>query len=124
MNECNSIEATHTNLNLNDQIKLTLNEINEIKDYFSSEIKERKIIKLSKYIAPFDYFNKALIILTATSEVISMISFTSIFRIPAGIVSTSFSLVFSLATGITKKVLNITRNKNKKIIRLLCWQIK
>ena len=116
MNECNSIEATHANLNLNDQIKLTLNEINEIK--------ERKIIKLSKYIAPFDYFNKALIILTATSEGISMISFTSIFRIPARIVSTSFSLVFSLATGITKKVLNITRNKNKKIIRLLCWQIK
>ena len=58
MNECNSIEGTHANLNLNDQIKLTLNGINEIKDYFSSEIKERKIIKLSKYIALFDYLIK------------------------------------------------------------------
>ena len=56
MNECNSNEATHTNPNLNDQIKLTLNEVNEIKYYFRSEIKERKIIKLSKYIAPFLLF--------------------------------------------------------------------
>ena len=31
-------------LNLSDQTKLRLNEINKIKDYFNSEIQERKIM--------------------------------------------------------------------------------
>ena len=37
-----------------------LNRINEIKDYFVAEIKERELMskKLSKYIASFDYFDK------------------------------------------------------------------
>ena len=40
--------------------KLKLNEINKIKDYFNSEIQERKIMskKGSKYIAAFDYIDK------------------------------------------------------------------
>ena len=37
MNEPNSAE-----ISLNDQTKFRLNEINEIKDYFNSEIRERK----------------------------------------------------------------------------------
>ena len=44
MNEHNSIEK-HSNLNeisLSDQIKFRLNEINKIKDYFNSEIQEKK----------------------------------------------------------------------------------
>ena len=39
---------------------------------------------------------------------------TSIVRAPVGIASASLTLIFSLATGIVKKLLNITRNKNKK----------
>ena len=56
--------------------------------------------KLSKYITTFDYFDKTLIGLSATSGGIGIISFTS--------------LVFSLVIGMIKKLLNITRNKNKK----------
>ena len=44
MNELNSIE-THSNLNaipLSDQTKFRLNEINKIKNYFNSEMQERK----------------------------------------------------------------------------------
>ena len=41
-------------------------------------------------------------------------SFTSIFGAPVGIASASFTLIFSLTTGITKKLLNITRKKTKK----------
>ena len=53
MNDYNSVETltnTYSNLNLSDQTKFRLNEINKIKDYFSSEIQERKIMskKLSK----------------------------------------------------------------------------
>ena len=70
--------------------------------------------KLSKYIAAFDYFGKTLIVLSTKSIGISIISFTSILGAPAGKASASFSLIFSLAIGIIKKLLKITRNKKKK----------
>ena len=55
----NFIEAVNTSV-LSDQKKLKLNKINIIKDYFNSEIQERKIMskKRSKYIAAFDYIDK------------------------------------------------------------------
>ena len=89
-----------------------LNEINEIKDYFNFEIQGRKITskKLSESIAPFDYIDKTLIVLSATSGGISIISFTSVIGVPVGIASPSFSLVFSLTTRTMKKLLKITRN--------------
>ena len=82
MNELNSIE-THSNLNavpLKDQTKFRLNELNKIKDYFNTEIQETKTMskKLSKYIATFDYIDKILIVLSATSGEISIISFTGL----------------------------------------------
>ena len=58
--------------------------------------------KLNKYIAAFDYIDKTLIVLSATSGGISIISFTSVIGVPAGLASVSFTLVFSLATGIIK----------------------
>ena len=54
--------------------------------------------KLSKYITTFDYFDKALIVLSATSGGISIISFTSVIAVSVGIASATFSLVFSLTT--------------------------
>ena len=62
----NSIEIlTNT---LSDQTKFRLADINKIKDYFNSEIQERKTMskKLSKYITDFDYIDKTLIVLSAT----------------------------------------------------------
>ena len=104
------------NSNLRNQTKFRLYEINKIKDYFNSEIQERKAIskKLSKYIATFDYIDKTLIVLSATSGGVSIISFASVIGAPAGIASASFTLVFSLTTGLIEKVLQITRNKKKK----------
>ena len=55
-----------------------------------------------------------LIILSATSGGISIISFASIIGAPVGIASASFSLVFSLTTRIIEKLLNVARNKKKK----------
>ena len=67
MNKGSSFETVDTS-NLSGQTKFRLNKIIKIEDYFNSEIQERKIMskKLSKYIAPFDYFDKALIVLSAT----------------------------------------------------------
>ena len=70
--------------------------------------------RLSKYIAAFNYIDKTLIILSATSGGISIISFTSVIEIPAGIASASFTLVFFLATEIIKRLLKVTRKKKKK----------
>ena len=117
MNEFNSTETlTNTYSNLNAQTKFRLDQINKIKDYFNSEIQRRRIMskKLSKYIAAFDNFDKSLIVLSTASGRISVITLTGIITIPVGIANASVSLVFSLTTGIIKKMLTITRNKKKK----------
>ena len=108
-------------LSLNDQTKCRLNEINKIKDYFKFEIREREAVikKLSKYIAALDYTDKKLIALSATSGGISIISFTNVIGIPAGVMSASLTLVFSLTIGIIKKLLKETRKKKKNIVKLL-----
>ena len=74
---------------------------------------------LSKYDAFFDYIDQTLIVLSATSGGVSIISFTSIVGAPVGIASASLTLFFSLTTGIVKKLLNITRNKKKKHDKIL-----
>ena len=114
MNECNSIEIDKTNLT--DQTKFRLNEITKIENYFNEEINQKKSCskKLSKYVTNFDYTDKVLIVLSATSDGVSIISFTSIVGAPAGIASASFTLFFSLTTEVIKKLLSITRNKKKK----------
>ena len=58
--------------------------------------------KLSKYISFFDYFHKSLIVLSVTSGGVSIASFTAAIGAPIGITSASFSLLFSLCTGLVK----------------------
>ena len=53
------------------------------------------IKKLSKYIAVFDYTDKILIVLSATTGSISIASFAIVVGTPVGLGSVSFSLVFS-----------------------------
>ena len=74
--------------NLHDQ-QFRLNRINEIKDYFAAEIKERELMskRLSKYVASFDYFVKSLIVLSVTTGSISIPSFATVIGAPVGIVS-------------------------------------
>ena len=70
-----------------DVTRFRLDEINKIKDYLNAEIKERKDIvkKISKYIVAIDYAAGA-----------------------------SLTVIFTVTTGIVKKILNITRKKKKK----------
>ena len=76
---------------------------------------------LSKYVAAFDYIDQALIVLSATSSGVSIISFTSIVGAPVGTASASLTLFFSLTTGKVKKLLNITRKRRKSMIKFLWW---
>ena len=120
MNERNSIKAIDRT-NLTEETKFRLDKICKIENYFHEEINQRKLCskKLNKYVTAFDYIDKVLIVLSATSGGVSIISFTSIIGAPVGIASASFTLIFSLTTGIVKKLLNITRKK--KMIKFLCW---
>ena len=117
MAECNSIDTIDCNeaSNLNNQ-QFRLNEINESKDYLIVENKERELMskRLSKYIASFDYFDKSLILLSATIGGTSIASFATVIGTPVGIARASLSLAFSLSTGLVKKLLKTTRNKKKK----------
>ena len=120
MTECNCMERNiYPNLSaipLNDQQQFRLNKINDIKYYFVAEIKERELMSkwLSKYIASFDYFDKSLIALSVTASNISIASFTFAIGSPVRMVSASFSIAFSITTGIIKNLLKTTKNKKKK----------
>ena len=115
MDECNSFEARSIYPNLNDQ-HFRLNKINEVKDYFITEIKERELVskRLSKYIACFDYFDKSLFILSGTNGSIYITSFAIVIGAPTETASASVSLAFSMSPGIVKKLLKTTRNKKKE----------
>ena len=84
--------------NLTDQKKFKLNEIRKIENYFNSEIQERKSCnkKLSKYLATFDYKDKILIVLSAASGWVCIISSASVVAAPIGIADASFTLIFFL----------------------------
>ena len=88
MAEYNSIETPNIYPNLNYQQQFRLNKINEIKDYFVAEIKEKELTskRLSKCIASFDCIDKSLIVLSAIRRSISIASFATASGIPVGIV--------------------------------------
>ena len=116
---------SNSNLELNDLTtelsakhvtKFRLDEINKIKDYLNSKIKERKdIIKnISKYIVAFHYADKVFITLSASFGTLSIASYATVVGIPAGIAGASLTLIFTVTTGLVKTLLNITRKKKKK----------
>ena len=102
--------------NLLELTKYRLSEIIGIENYFHQEINQRKLCikKLSKYNTVFDYINKILIVLSTTTGGLSIISFTSIVGAPAGIATVSFTLIFSLTTGIIKKITKHNKNQKEK----------
>ena len=122
MTEYNSHETHNIYPNLHDQQQhFWLNKVNEIKNYFVAEIKEREFVskRRSKYIASSDYFDKQLIVLSVTASSISIASFATVIGAAVGIASPSFSLAFSIYTGIVKKTLK-QEIRRKSTIKLLC----
>ena len=131
MAECTSIEHNfhktpnmypNLNANISNDKQCRLSKINEIKDNFIAEIKERELMSknLSKYIASFDYLDKSLINLSVATDSISITSVATAIRAPVGIMSESCSLAFSITTLFIKKFLKTIRNKKKNTTKLLC----
>ena len=108
MDECNSFKIDKTNLT--ELTKIRLDKTTEIENYFIEEINQRKSCskKVSKYVADFDYIDKILIVLSATTGGVSICSFTSVVGAPVGIASASFTLIFSLTRATVKKLPSIT----------------
>ena len=104
---------------MSEETKFRLSQIIGIENYFHQEINQRKSCskKLSKYVADFDYIDKILIALSATSSGVCIISSASVVGAPVGIASASFTLIFSLTTGIIKKLLS-KKKKHDKILML------
>ena len=120
MDKCNSLEIDKTKLT--GQMKIRLNKRTEIENNFNQEINQMKLCskKLSTYVAAFDYIDdKVLIVLSATSGGVCIISSASALRAPIGITGASFTLIFSLTTRMIKKLLSITRNKKEKHDKIL-----
>ena len=117
MDECNSIDCDfhktpniYPNLNVNiwNEQQFRRNKINEIKDYFLAEIRQRELISknISKYLASLDYFDKSLNILSTLSGSISNASFATVTGAPAGIIGTSCGFTFSITSGFEKSFKN------------------
>ena len=117
-----NLNAAPLSANISNEQQFRPNKINEIKDYFLAEIKERELISqnLSKYIASLDYFDKSLNALSILSGSISVASFVSVIGVPPGIIGASCSFTFSVTSGFIKRFLK-TRNERKNTIKLLCW---
>ena len=126
MDDFNKTTNIYSNLNAtpSNEQQFRLNKINEIKDYFSAEIRERELISknLSKYIASLDYFDKSLNALSILSGSISIASLVSAIGVPAGIIGASCRFTFSATSRFIRRFLETIRNKKKiNTIKLLCW---
>ena len=107
-------------INIQDQSNYRLSEISQIKNYFNEEIQYQHSLtsKLSKYLTVFDYSNKILTV------VLPVFSGTNIFsnvnnKQLLGIITSVFSLSFSLFFGIVIKLQQETKLRKKKHDKLL-----
>ena len=107
---------------IEDQSYYTLCEISQIKNYFNEEIQYQQSLtnKLSKNLTVFDYFNKILTV------VLTVFSGTNIFvnvnnKQLLGLITSVFSLSFSLSFGIVIKLqqeINLRKKKHNKLLYL------
>ena len=115
----NEIEKTKWS----DQTKFRLDKISKIENLFNSEIDHRKLCskKLSKYVSAFDYTDKILIVLNATTGGVCIVSHATVVGAPVGIARCWIYYCIFFSNRNEKKILKTTKNKIKSIIKFLCW---
>ena len=103
-----NLNAILLNANISNEQQFRLNKINEIRDYFLAEIRERELISknLSKYIASLDYFDKSLNVLSILSGSISIASFAAVIGASARIIEPSCGFTFSVTSAFLKTIRN------------------
>ena len=117
MGDFDKAPNTYPNLSAipSNEQQFRLNQINEIKDYFLAEIREREIKSknISKYIGSLDYFDNSLNVLSILWGSISIASFATVIWAPAGINGASCSFTFSITSGFAKRFLKTIKRKRK-----------
>ena len=105
---------------LEDQSNYRLNEISQIKYYFREEIQYQQSLtnRFSKYLTVFDYSNKIL------NVVSTVFSGTNVFsnvknKQLLGLITSVFSLSFSLSFGLIIKLQQEAKLRKKKHSKLL-----
>ena len=104
------------NLELNEITKFRLDEINKVKVFFNNEIKERKDIvnKINKYLVFFDNVTQIFYTLSPSFGTLGIASQATVVGIPVGIAGASLTLIFTITTGISKKIVKYYKKKRKK----------
>ena len=122
MNEL-KIPPNSETTSLNEQTNYRLIEIGKVKDYFESEIKDQQILikKLSKYITAFDYTDKVLTVFLTVFSGTNIFVHTKDKKRLLGLITSVFSLVFCLRSGIIKKVFHETKMRKEKQINYFIW---
>ena len=69
---------------------------------------------MNKYLVSFDYLDKIFIALSVSFGTLSIASYASVVGTPAGIAGSSLTLIFTIGTGISKSLLNVTKKRKKK----------
>lgn len=98
-----------------------LNEINKTKVCFIAKICQRNAMSktlnilpwIRKYITVLDYFDKHLLVLSATSCGVSIATCTTVIDVPGGITCASLSFMFSISNGIAIKTFENNRKKKE-----------
>ena len=115
--DLSSLTTNPEAITLNEQTNYRLIEIGKIKYYFDQEIKDQELLikKLSKYITGFDYKDKILFLV----EQIYLHMLKQKKKRLLGLITSVFSLVFCLGSGVIEKVLHEAKIRKKKHNKLL-----
>ena len=108
-------------IKLEDQTNYRLIEIGKIKDYFNEEIQYQKSLtnKLSKYLIILDYINKILTVFLTVFSGTNIFTHVKTDKQLLGLITSIFSLLFSLSFAIVIKLLQETKLRKKKHSKLL-----
>ena len=96
-------------------------EIGKIKDYFSQEIQYQQSLtsKLSKHLTCLDYTNKILTVFLTVFSGTNIFAHVKTDKQLLGLITSVFSLVSCLSSGVIKKLHQETKLRKKKHNRLL-----
>ena len=108
-------------IKLEDQSNYRLNEMSKLKDYFNEEIKYQQSLanKLNKYLTVFDILNKILTVFLTVFSTTNIFAHVKKKKKLLALITSVFSLIFSLPFGITIKLQHETKLKKKKHNKLL-----
>ena len=115
MNEINK-------MNLSEQTKFRLSKIIGIENYFHQEINQRKSCskKLSKYVTAFDYIDKILIVFSTATSLYHFVC-KRCWSTTWNSKCKFYFNFFSNNSNNPKIIRHNKKQKEKSLIRFLCW---